>query len=323
MPPLAIPLIQHPSKMKLHTSKQSSQILTGVIAAAASFVLASSGSAQTNGVSAFPMNIDGSFSNGPGVGEWSDVTPSFFFSAPNVTANPLPGSAGANTALYAALGTSLGEPPGSDPRLHLLYDFLPRTNQFVAPGELVASVTFPVTLPNQQTGEKTNISVLFVGAVPRPQGGAAGGGSFFDIFADLDLDGIGDVPAASLGLVGAAGFGHSPLGAFDHLIVELGVGLRIQPGFGTPGGPLPGGGINPATGLYDPDPAFWGAAGGGDGTLAGPGGAAGNLQSASTASFQIMPNGSTVVTPVLVPEPTSAVLLLAGLSAFAGRRRRS
>jgi hypothetical protein len=309
--------------MNTYISKHSSQILTGIIAAASSFVLASSGSAQTNGVSAFPMIIDGVFSGG---GEWSDVTPSFFFSAPNVTATPLASAAGANSALYAALGRSLGEPPGSDPRLHLLYDFLPRTNPFVAPGELVASVTFPVTLPNQQTGEKTNISVLFVGSEPRlqsPGGAAFGGGSFFDIFVDLDLDGIGDAPASSLGLVGAAGFGPSPLGSFPHLIVELGVSLRIQPGFGSQGGPLPGNGINPATGLYDPDPAFWGAAGGGDGLAVAPGGAAGNLQSASTASFQIMPDGSTVVTPVLVPEPTSALLLLAGLSAFAGRRRRS
>ena len=43
--------------------------------------------------------------------------------------------------------------------------------------------------------------------------------------------------------------------------------LRIPAGFGNgqPGG-LPGGGINPATGMYDPAPVFWGAAAGGDGS---------------------------------------------------------
>src|SRR5206468_4876898 len=56
----------------------------------------------------------------------------------------------------------------------------------------------------------------------------------------------------------------------SHLLVELEVALRIQPGFAQPpaggGSGLPGGGINPATGLYDPDPVFWGAAGGANGS---------------------------------------------------------
>ena len=302
--------------MKSHSSNI---ILSGLIAVTASLVLTASGVAQQNALSAFPMHVDGTFSNGVGIGEWSDVTPAAFFSSgPGIPAIPLPSLVGANSLLFAALGTSGAQ--GEAPSLHLLYDFLPRTNRFVLPGEVVASITFPVTLPGRPTGDKQNVSVLFQGAVPRA--GVAGAiGSFFDVFVDLDLDGSGDIPASQLGLVGVAGFGPSPLSPIDHLIVELGVALRIQPNFGTPGGPLPGNGINPATGLYDPAPAFWGAAGGGNGggALAG-GGAGGSLQPASAASFTINPNGSVSVTPV--PEPSSVALLLAGFGLFGARRRK-
>lgn len=317
--------------MKQHTSKHTPTILTGLIAATASLVFGSTGFAQNNGISAFPMTVDGQFSQFDGglFGEWSDVTPANFFSSPGNSAVPLPSTVGANSALYAALGT--GGAANEVPSLHLLYDFVPRTSFFAQPGEVVASITFPVHLPNDPDPDnRTNVSVLFEGPVPRASGAGAGvaGGGFFDIFVDLDLDGVGDDAfpgqiAQQLGLTGAAGFGPSPLANFAHLIVELGVGLRIPAGFGD-GTHLPGNGINPLTGLYDPDPAFWGAAGGtGGGSPAGVGGGASDgLQAASTANFRIFGNGSTQVTPVLVPEPTSAALLLAGLGAFAARRRK-
>ena len=306
------------------TIKPSKPILLGMIAATASFALSASSSAQNNGISDFPITIDGAFTN---TLEWSDVTPAHFFSAPGTTASPVPlNDPTANSALYAAIGRRTPAQPLS---LHLLYDFVPRTNPFVLGGEVVAAITFPLHLPvafhppgtPQGADIEQNVSVIFQGGQRDLAAFAAGAiGGFFDVFVDF-LDGRPLVPAEDVGLFGAAGFGPSPLSSNDHLIVELGVGLRIPQNFGVEGPLNPGGaGINPATGLYDPDPAFWGAAAGGGGLAGDTGGGANNLQSASAALFRINPDGSTTVTPV--PEPTSAALLLASLGLAAARRRR-
>ena len=248
----------------------SKHILTGLIAAAAGVAFTASSSAQ---ISAFPFTLDGQFSGGltPGGainGEWSDVTPFAFHSSLGATAVPVPlGDASANTLLYAAISHNVASAAG-DLQLHLMYDFLPRTSAPL-PGETFASVTFPVTLPGRPTGEKQNISVLFGGSLPLAGGAGAVGGGFFDIFVDFDLDGLPDDFAANVGIFGDTKPGPSTLSLTSHLLVELEVSLRIPAGFGTggpAGGGLPGGGINPDTGLYDPDPVFWGAAGAGNGT---------------------------------------------------------
>lgn len=296
-------------------------ILSGLIAATASLVFAASGTAQgtTQPFSAFPVIVDGQFT---GAGEWSDVTPSAFISSPGTTAVPTTlGDPLANSLLYATLARTT---PVADPFLYLMYDFLPRTNAVVAPNEVFASVAFQITLPGRPTGDRTSIAVLFAGK----SGGSTFKGdsgvavpSFFDVFIDLNLDGNPDGQASAFGITGAAGFGPSSLSATPHLLVELEVQLRIPAGFANPPaptGPLPGGGINPATGAYDPDPIFWGAAGGADGTLPAFGE---TLQSASGGIFEINPDGSTSITPT--PEPTSAALLLGSLGLFAARRRRA
>ena len=299
-------------------------ILMGLIAASASFVLTTSGLA--NGEVTLPpkvITVDGQFSPS---NEWFHVNPDAFLSQPGGSAlalgpgNPVP--LGANTLLYASVAPATF---GPDPTLHLMYDFAPRTTA-ISPGETFAKIEFPLNIPTGKNlpneGTKQFVDVLFVGK-------QAGGGSFFDIFVDFDIfDGIEDHTHSNsvlgLGLLGAAGFGPSSLSTTNHLLVELEVGLRIQPGFGDPNGPLPGGGINPTTGLYDPNPVFWGASGAGNGTVPSPdggqGGSGGALQSATAAMIEITRSGSLTVTPV--PEPASAALLLAGLGAFAARRRK-
>ena len=177
--------------MKIEPSKYFSRILTGLIAAAASFALPLVAQAQ---ISAFPFNPDGKFTGfggGPALApgsEWSDITPFAFNSVPGFSAAPAAFGPGANTALYAAISHNVLTPLG-DLQLHLLYDFLPRTTPPL-PGETFATVTFPITLG---TRPKSDISVLFVGL-------PAGGPNFFDVFVDL-LDGVTPlIPAASLGI---------------------------------------------------------------------------------------------------------------------------
>lgn len=283
--------------------------------------LPSSGHAQ---ISTQPFALDGHFTGGftPAgpIGEWSDVTPVSFISTasgttPTTNTDPL-----RNTQLYAAISHNIAS-PGGDLQLHLLYDFLPRTT-LPQLNEIFASVTFPVTL---QGRPKDNISVVF-------KGNGNAGPNFFDIFVDLDVNNPSN-PLAPInsgpfpGLLGSTSLAGSPLSPAPHLLVELEVPLRIAPSQVTPGGPLPGGGINPATGMYDPDPVFWGAAAGPEGGVAtfadGKGGASigGGLQDATSVIIGINGDGSLSITPT--PEPSSAALLLGSLAALGARRRKA
>lgn len=310
------------SPSRLTPAALRGSILTGLIVASASVVLTAAATAQTttNPFGTIFHTVDGTFTPG---GEWSDVTPQAFISNPGQSAIPTTiSNPAANSLLYAGLGRTSAV---SDISLFLMYDFVPRTT---APnlGEVFATVAFPINLPFTVPpllggppvnvpggGTKQNINVLFIGQTPA-QG-------FFDVFVDLDFDGVGDFKASQFGIIGATQPGSSPLSATPHLRAELQVPLRIPVGFSNsaPGSPLPGGGINPSTGLYDPDPAFWGAAGAGDGGPIPP--PSGTLQPATAGTIGINPNGSVFVAVVPVPEPATAVWGFACALAFFGRQR--
>ena len=314
------PECKSPSRLAPAALRRS--ILTGLIVASASVVLTAAATAQTttNPFGTIFHTVDGTFTPG---GEWSDVTPQAFISNPGQSAIPTTiSNPAANSLLYAGLGRTSAV---SDISLFLMYDFVPRTT---APnlGEVFATVAFPINLPLNVFdtrigssvsllpfggGTKQNINVLFTGQTPA--------NGFFDVFLDLDGNGVGDFKASDFGIIGATQPGPSPLSATPHLRAELQVPLRIPAGFASGGSPLPGGGINPATGLYDPDPAFWGAAGAGDGGPIPP--PSGTLQPATAGTIGINPNGSVFVAVVPVPEPATAVWGFACALAFFGRRR--
>ncbi|MBI3910542.1 MAG: hypothetical protein HY320_06350 [Armatimonadetes bacterium] len=264
----------------------------------------------TNPISQFPVIVDGQFTDGVDasgelIGEWSDVRPLAFNSPTDPTGTlfrtTLDGPL-ANSLLYVAIA------PGEVDRgmaedLYLMYDYLPRTDPNFQPGEVIADISFPIMV-----GEfRTPIMVQVVGnlndADTKPNSGLDNlDNSFFDVFVVGDLNGDGQqdrLPAVQLGMEAAVGFGPSTLSPLPHLLVELEVPLRIPANFG-PG--FPAAGINPETGLYDPNPAFWR----GDFAAGDQRGTAPINESdppGSAALFVINPDGSTTANSALAGVP--------------------
>ena len=300
-----------------------------------SAVSADTAQQTTNAVSQFNITLDGRFTPDsigigraaaavfpPDVREWSDVVPQAFIANLNTGAlfRTTTDDPNANSFVYTALD------PGVD-ALYLMYDFVGQQTDpsLFAPGLVLGQVSFGVHLPvgNSEGGggfggvPDANGNTLITVKFKAPQiilAAAAvvigGGGGFNPVPVDIVFDvagGQSDVPAFLLpGLEGAASFGSSPNSATAHFQAELEVGLRIPPAFSPPTGPFPAAGVNPATGLYDPAPKFWGS---GFGTNAGGGGIglaaavkaaaapvpAGGIQSASANLVTISPNGSVTV----------------------------
>jgi hypothetical protein len=240
----------------------------------------------TNPASQFPITVDGQF-DAPN--EWSDVTPQPFISQNGTLTAVQPGTAGANSFLYAALD------PGRD-ELYLMYDelFAQQDPHSFPPGQPIGFISFPINIQ----GVRDVITVQVLAAQQTPQHP-----SFFDVFVDLG-NGAPPVPASQLGIDGAAGFNPSPNSPTPHVEVELGVPLSIPAGFGQ-GGAFSSSVVGSNNG-YSPDPAFW--TGGFQGGHGQPGGGSDPLNAGSSALFKINPDASTTVnTDVLVGQVVNVV----------------
>jgi hypothetical protein len=250
-----------------------------------------------NALSAFPIEADGAYTTPD---EWTDVTPAWFISGPTTGANPtFANDPNANSLLFAGLAR---DNPLADPELYLMYDYLPRTAPPTKPGEILGSVSFPLTLNTANGPVSRTITVEFVA----PANLGTAGAPLFEIKVNTQ-DGQGFVDHPELGLEGGLGFGVTPasiVGAgspfhnIPHELLELGVPLDIPAGFGTVGGPFPPGGQSGSNSNgYSPDPAFWQSEVH-DNT---------NDPPASGGSFTINPDGSTSITPTPVAPIPSVV----------------
>ena len=255
-----------------------------------------------NPISAFPIEADGAYTT---TSEWTDVTPAWFISDPSGGANPtFVGDPNANSLLFAGLAR---DNAASNPELYLMYDYLPRTTLPTKPGEIIGSVSFPLSLVG---GSNAPVSKVITVEFVAPANLGTPGAPFFEVKVNTQ-DGQGFVAHPELGLEAGVGFGvtpasivgaASPFHTIPHELIELGVPLDIPAGFGTVPGPFPPGGQSgPGGNGYSPDPAYGGSHvtdNSGD-------------PPASGGLFTISPNGSTAIVPNLVPAiPPSPVLTL-------------
>ena len=278
---------------------------------------AASGQVIVNPLSAFSITTDGAFMDGvAGSGEWSDVAPQAFVSPDDNTGTlfrTTVGDPNANSFLYAALAPGIIVQDATE--LYLLYDYLPRTSSFFDGGEFIADIDFLIDLPGGGYGggveEDTPITVQVRGLeeqfTPQVNGGP------IPIDVTVDAGSFGTFDPDQLGMEVAVGFGPSPHAAFDHMIIELEVGLTVDQFFFNPN-TFPQGQEPDGTGVYSPDPAFWGGNFAND--LVDPPGTA--------SVFGINPDGSTTVNSGGVPafpEPATLGLLTAGGLLLLARRR--
>ena len=274
----------------------------------------------TNPPSQFEITVDGLFQPNS---EWSDVTPAAFMSPPTSNGGPaIPTSLSdptANSLLYAAIA------PGAEistEGLYLMYDYLPRTQALFTPGEFIADIRFPMSIAGNEQFIIVQVRGSNIGQTLVAQAVAIGGADFL---IDLDDDGDSEGFASQFGIEGALDFGTTPndssfevpetFKTLTHMMIELEVPLLISADFAQTGSFFPPNGV-PGNGNgsgYDPDPAFWGSDIAND--LVDP--------PASAAIFQILPDGSTIVRPILLPEPSAFGTMGFALVALVGIRRRA
>ena len=178
-----------------------------------------------------------------------------------------------------------------------MYDYLPRTTLPTKPGEIIGSVSFPLTLVS---GSNSTVSRVITVEFVAPADLGTPGTPFFEVKVNTQ-DGQGFVAHPELGLEAGVGFGvtpasivgaGSPFHTIPHELIELGVPLDIPAGFGTVPEPFPPGGQSGSGGNgYSPDPAFWQSEIH-DNT---------NDPPASGGAFTIHPDGSTTIVPQPVP----------------------
>ena len=126
-----------------------------------------------NPISTFPIDADGAYTT---TSEWTDVTPAWFISDPSGGANPtFVGDPNANSLLFAGLAR---DNAASNPELYLMYDYLPRTTLPTKPGEIIGSVSFPLSLVG---GSNSTVSRVITVEFVAPANLGTPGAPFFEV----------------------------------------------------------------------------------------------------------------------------------------------
>ncbi len=244
-------------------------------------------------------------------GEWPSATSTQVFF-------PYDASTGAGGAYLAVdQGSATGGSPGGalGTNLYLLYDYVHATS--LPTPSTFFDVFFAV--PPAQTDYLVRITGNTISAYEKPEGTLAPtpGGGFNPSLAPWTPLESDDLAVARFS--GAIGFGTSPNSSVNHQIAEFQLSINDS----TPGpGAVSNLAIVSTNGIYDATPAFWSAST--PGSVPGDGPIASGIftlnQDGTTSVKPVFgPNGDPILQPV-VPEPSTVVLVCAGVFSLLGYR---